>query len=165
MYGTDGDDGGWVVLGPPESIDPESGTTPGEVLAAVRQDVGGVTLRRTTDGMTGLVTVQRGDGSTVYHGSVPAALIARETGVKGDQPVRVLPFGYVAHDEAADPRSPLDAAVTVAPDGLVREIAVRWGTGASAWVYTVSYNGLGETPAPVAPADATNPLRERLRAN
>ncbi len=35
-------------------------------------------------------------------------------------------------------------------DGVVREIAVSWGT----WRYTVAYSGLGSTPAPVAPADA-----------
>jgi uncharacterized protein with GYD domain len=44
----------------------------------------------------------------------------------------------VAHDEAADPAAPLGAAVTVGADGIVREIAVTWGTGASAWTYTVT---------------------------
>jgi hypothetical protein len=39
---------------------------------------------------------------------------------------------------------------------------VRWGTGASAWTYTVTYRHLGATPAPVAPANA-RPLRDRLR--
>jgi hypothetical protein len=33
----------------------------------------------------------------------------------------VLPFGYVAHDQAADPNAPLDVAVTVDPHGLVRD--------------------------------------------
>ena len=165
MYGVDAEDGGWVILGSPESIDPGSGTTPGEILAAVRVDVGGVTLRRITDGMTGLTTAQRDDDSTVYSGSVAAGLIARETGFKEGGAIRVLPFGYVAHDEAADPNNRLDAAVTVGPDGLVDEITVSWGQGASTWVYTVAYSGLGETPAPIAPADAKNPLRERLRAN
>jgi len=73
----------------------------------------------------------------------------------------VLPFGYVAHDEAADPASLLDAAVTVGPDGVVRRIAVTWGAGDSAWAYTVTYSGLGATPALEAPANA-RPLRERL---
>jgi hypothetical protein len=48
-------------------------------------------------------------------------------------------------------------------DGIVREISVTWGTSASAWTYTVTYSGLGETAAPVAPTNA-RPLRERLRA-
>jgi hypothetical protein len=165
MYGVDAEDGGWVIFGSPESIDPDSGTTPGEILAAVRVDVGGLTLRRITDGMTGLTTAQRDDGSAVYSGAVAAGVIARETGFKEGRAIRVLPFGHVAHDEAADPGSPLDAAVTVGPDGLVREITVRWGRRTSMWVYTVSYGGLGETPAPIAPADAKNPLRDRLRAN
>ncbi|HJW36487.1 MAG TPA: hypothetical protein VJ769_07605, partial [Actinomycetes bacterium] len=40
--------------------------------------------------------------------------------------------------------------------------AVTWGTGASQWVYKVTYNGLGTTPAPTAPANA-EPLRRALR--
>jgi hypothetical protein len=70
----------------------------------------------------------------------------------------VLPFGYVAHDEASDPRAPLDVEVTVGADGVVRGIAASWGSGASAWRYTVAYSGLGATAAPAAPASA-RPLR------
>lgn len=161
MYGID--DGVWVVVGSPDSIDPGSGTTPDEYLAAVREDVGGATLRRITDGMTDRTTRQLADGATVFSGTVAAGLIARETGFKEGRSIRVLPFGYVAHDEAANPDAPLHAAITVGADGVVREIAVTWGTSASAWTYTVTYSDLGETPAPVAPADA-RPLRERLRA-
>jgi len=47
----------------------------------------------------------------------------------------------VAHDEAADPRALLDVAVTVGADGVVREIAVAWGT----WRYAVAYRDLGRT--------------------
>jgi hypothetical protein len=161
MYGID--DGDWVVLGSPDSIDPGSGTTPDEYLAAVREDVGGATLRRITDGMGDPTPHRLPDGATVYSGTVAAGLIARETGFKEGQSIRVLPFGYVAHDEAADPDAPLHAAITVGAGGAVREITVTWGTGASAWTYTVIYSGLGETPAPVAPAGA-RPLRERLGA-
>jgi hypothetical protein len=163
MYGLDLR-GGWVALGDPKNIDPDSGTTPDEYLAAVREDVGGVTLRRIVDGMTGLTTRQLGDGSTVYSGSVAAGLIARETGFKEGQALRVLPFGYVAHDEAANPAAPLHAAVTVSADGIIREIAVTWGTSASAWTYKVAYSRLGATPAPVAPKNA-RPLRDVLRAD
>jgi hypothetical protein len=163
MYGLDPEDGGWVVLGSPDSIDPGSGTTPDEYLAAVREDVGGATLRRITDGMTGLTTRRLDDGSTVYSGTVAAGLIARESGFKEGQSIRVFPFGYVAHDEAADPAAPLDAALTVGTDGVVREIAVTWGTGASRWVYKVTYRGLGSTPPPTAPAHA-KPLRRLGRA-
>jgi hypothetical protein len=162
MYGVDPEDGGWVVLGSPDSIDPDSGTTPDEYLAAVREDVGGATLRRITDGMTGPTTRRLDDGSTVYSGSVAAGLIARETGFKEGQSIRVFPFGYVAHDEAADPAAPLNAAVTVGADGIVREIAVTWGAGASRWLYKVTYSGLDATPAPTAPANA-KPLRRALR--
>jgi hypothetical protein len=162
MYGID--DGGWVELGPPESIDPDSGTTPAEYLSAVREDVGGETLRRITRAITGLAARRLEDGSIVYSGSVAAGLIARETGLKGAQPIRVLPFGFVAHDEAADLTSPLEVAVTVAADGVVRQITVDWGTRTSAWTYSVVYTGLGATPAPIAPGDAARPLRERLRS-
>jgi hypothetical protein len=149
MYGIEFD-GRWVELGSPASIDPDSGTTPDETLAAVREDVGGSTLRRFTDGMRGLTTSRQDDGSTVYSGTVPAGAVARETGFKEGQALRVLPFGYVAHDEAADPASPLHTAVTVGGDGVLRRIAVSWGT----WTYTVSYRGLGSTPPPRAPQNA-----------
>jgi hypothetical protein len=163
LYLFDPAEGGWVMAGDPSSIDPDSGTTPEEYLAAVREDVGGATLRRITDGMTGLTTRRLADGSTVYSGTVAAGLIARETSFKEGQQIRVLPFGYVAHDEAADPAAHLQAAVTVSAGGIIREITVTWGTRASAWTYTVAYSRLGATPAPVAPADA-KPLRDRLRA-
>jgi hypothetical protein len=161
MYGVDPQDGGWVVLGDPSSIDPGSGTTPADYLAAVREDVGGTTLRRISGGMTGLTTRTLADGSTVYDGKVDAGLIARETGFKEGEAIRVLPFGYVAHDEAADPAAALDATVTVGADGIVRALAVTWGGGDSTWTYVVSYGDLGATPAPEAPAHA-RPLRERV---
>jgi hypothetical protein len=161
VYGADPEAGGWVMQGKPENIDPESGTTPDEYLAAVREDVGGVTLRRITGGMTGLTKRSLDDGSAVYSGTVAAGMIVRESGFKEGQTIRVFPFGYVAHDEAADPSAPLDTAVTVGADGTVREIAVRWGSGPSTWTYTVAYSGLGATAAPIAPANA-RPLRERL---
>jgi hypothetical protein len=151
------EDSRWVNIGSPNSIDPDSGTTPDEYLAAVREDVGGATLRRITNGMTGLTTRALDDGSTVYSGAVAAGLIARESGFKEGQAIRVLPFGYVAHDQAADPANRLRTAVTVGADGIVREIAVTWGT----WTYTVTYSRLGETAAPKAPANARDLLRER----
>ncbi len=154
LYGPDAD-GSWLMLGSPSVIDPDSGTTPAEYLAAVREDVGGTTLRRFTRGMTGLTTSRLADGSSIYRGTVPAGAIARETGFKEGQHIRVLPFGYVAHDEAENPAALLDTAVTVDPDGVVREIAVSWGT----WRYTVTYTGLGATPAPEVPANA-RPLSE-----
>ena len=158
LYGLDAEDGGWVALGDPASIDPDSGTTPAEYLAAVRADIGGVTLRRLAVAMTGATITRLDDGSTVYRGQVAAGLIARETGFKGGQAIRVLPFGYVAHDEAADPSAPLDATVTVAADGTIRQIAVRWGRNTAAWIFTIMYSDLGTTPHVAAPAHA-RPLR------
>jgi hypothetical protein len=150
MYAPDPEGPGWLRLGSPSNIDPDSGTTPAEYLAAIREDVGGATLRRLTRELRGLTTGTLADGSTVYSGRVRAGQIARETGFKEGQAIRVLPFGYVVHDEAADPAGLLDTSITVAPDGIVREFLVTWGT----WRYTVSYSGLGSTPAPQAPADA-----------
>jgi hypothetical protein len=149
LYGVD-HRGEWFDMGDPSNIDPDSGTTPAEYLAAVREDVGGGTLRRFTGAMNDLSRTERDDGSVVYTGTVAAALIARETGFKQGQHIRVLPFGYVAHDEAADPDSQLQTTVTTGADGVVREIAVRWGT----WRYTVTYSELGTTSAPVAPESA-----------
>jgi hypothetical protein len=156
LYGIE--EGEWIALGSPESIDPGSGTTPDEYLAATREDVGGVTLRRITSGLTGLTRSGLADGSAVYRGTVVAGAIARESGFKEGRPIRLLPFGYVAHDEAANPAAPLGATVTVGADGVVREIAVTWGT----WTYTVTYSRLATTAAMVAPANP-RPLRERLR--
>jgi hypothetical protein len=158
MYGPAEDGSGWVELGPPSSIDPGSGTTPAEQLGAIREDVGGTTLRRIVAAMTAsgsLTTTNQSNGSTVYSGTVPAGQIARETGFKEGQATRVFPFGYVAHDEAADPASLLDTAVTVGPEGVIREIAVTWGT----WMYSVTYGDLGSTLPLVAPANAKS-LRE-----
>jgi hypothetical protein len=141
--------GGWVEFGSPEVIDPDSGTTPAEHLAAVQEDIGGKTLRRITGAMTGLTTRTLDDDSTVYGGRVAAGQIARETGFKEGQHIRVLPFGYVAHDVAADPASLLDVEVTVGDGGIVREINVIW----PAWTYTVTYSELGTTRELVAPAN------------
>jgi hypothetical protein len=158
MYGIDPEDGRWVEMGSPKSIDPDSGTTPAEYLAAVREDVGGATLRRLTGAMSGLTTTRLDDGSTVYSGSVAAGLVAGESGFKEGESIRVLPFGYVAHDEAADPAALLDTAVTVGADGIIRELVVSWGTAGSTWTYTVRYADLGSTVAPAAPKNA-RPLR------
>ena len=146
---------GWVAFGDPGSIDPDSGTTPAETLAAVREDVGGATLRRILDGVTGLTVRELGDGTTVYGGKVASRLVARETGVKDGEALRVLPFGYVANGKAANPDAQLDVAVTVDENDVVHEIAVAWGK----WTYTVAYRGLGATAAPKAPEDA-RPLSE-----
>jgi hypothetical protein len=124
LYAIDPEAGGWVVLGSPESIDPDSGTTPDEYLAAVREDVGGATLRRLTDAMTGLKAEQLDDGSTVYSGTVAAGEIARESGFKEGHAIRVLPFGYVAQGEGADPAAAVDADLTVGADGVIRNITV-----------------------------------------
>jgi hypothetical protein len=157
LYDIDPEDGAWENVGPVQSIDPDSGTTPYETLSAIREDVGGPTLERITSGMSDLTTRELADGSTVYTGSVEAGLFARETGFKEGQSIRVLPFGYVAHDEAADPSALLAAAVTVGADGVVRKIAVSWGT----WLYTVAYSELGSTSAIKAPANARSLLGER----
>ena len=155
LYGHDPAHEGWVEVGPVSSIDAGTGTTPTEQLDAIREDVGGETLRRITSGMKGLTATRLADGSTVYSGTFRAGLLAQETGFKEGQAIRVLPFGYVAHGAAADPDAPLDAKVTVGSDGLFRELAVMW---APAWTYTVTYSGLGTTPAIDAPAGAL-PLR------
>jgi hypothetical protein len=67
MYGHDPEHEGWIEVGPTSSIDPGSGTTPTEQLAAIREDVGGTTLRRMIAAMTssGLRTTDQRDGSTI----------------------------------------------------------------------------------------------------
>lgn len=158
LYGFD--QGHWVIFGDPGNIDPGSGTTPEEYVAAVREDVGGMTLRRIAGRVTGLTVSRPGNGSTVYQGKIAAGVIARETGFKEGEAIRVLPFGYVAHDEAANASALLDVAVTVGADGVVRQISVSWGT----WDYTVTYGSLGSAPALEAPKNARDLVKERLRA-
>ena len=70
----------------------------------------GATMQRLTDEMTDLTTSQAEDGSTIYNGKVPAGSVARESGVKKGESIRVLPFGNVAHDEAANPENLIDTA-------------------------------------------------------
>ena len=74
----------------------------------------------------------------MYRGKIAAGAIARETGFKEGEANRVLPFGYVAHDERANASALLDVAVTVGADGVVGQISVSWGT----WDYTVAYGRL-----------------------
>jgi len=158
LYGFE--EGHWVIFGDPANIDPGSGTTPDEYVAAVREDVGGMTLRRIAGRVTGLTVTRPGNGSTVYQGKIAAGVIARETGFKDGEAIRVLPFGYVAHDEAANGSALLDVAVTVGADGVVRQISVSWGT----WDYTVTYGSLGSASALAAPKNARDLVKERLRA-
>jgi hypothetical protein len=72
---------------------------------------------------------------------------------------RMLPFGFLAHGAAADPASQLEASVTVGGDGIVRELAITWGT----WSYTVAYSALGSTAALAAPENARS-LEQLKRA-
>lgn len=163
LYGHDPADGRWVELGDVDSIDPDSGTTPDEYLAVMRADVRGDTLERISAGMTDLATQQLDDGSTVYTGMVAAGLVAPESGFKEGEHIRVFPFGYVAHDEAADPDEPLKVSITAGADGLIRELAVAWGGGGSAWTYTVIYSDLGAT-TPIVPPENAEPFRPRTTA-
>ncbi|HKA84515.1 MAG TPA: hypothetical protein VKD21_11660 [Acidimicrobiales bacterium] len=151
LYGPDPEsEGGWFELGSPANIDPDSGTTPDEYLAAVRADAGGDTFRRITGAMTGLATSPGDDGSVVYSGTVPAGVLAPETGTKDGEPIRVLPYGYVAHDDASRPDAPVVVRITVGADEAIQEIHATWG-GASSWSYRISFSDLGSTPAPTVP--------------
>ena len=87
--------------------------------------------------------------------AVPAGIIAPEAGTKEGVPIRVLPYGYVAHDDAANPDTPVVVRITVGADGTIEELHATWG-GASSWSYRLSFSDLGSTPAPIAPA---NPRR------
>jgi hypothetical protein len=154
LYGPDLEtEDGWIDLGDPANIDPESGTTPDEYLATVRADVGGDTFRRITGAMADLTTVPGAGGATVYQGTVPAGVLAPETGTKEGQQIRVLPYGYVAHDDAEDPAAPVAISITVRAEGTIAEIHASWG-GASSWSYRLTISDLGSTPAPTAPENA-----------
>jgi hypothetical protein len=161
LYGPDPETpDGWFELGSPASIDPDSGTTPDEYLATVRADAGGDTVRRITGAMTGLTTSPGDDGSVVYRGTVPASVLAPETGTKEGVPIRVLPYGYVAHDDADNPDAPIEVRITVRADDTIGEIHASWG-GGSSWSYRLRFSDLGSTPAPTAPANARSLCVER----
>ena len=74
--------GAWGELGSPDSIDPGSGTTPDDYLKRSRADVGGVTLRRITESMTGLSTARTETVARSTPAPVPAGVLAPETGLK-----------------------------------------------------------------------------------
>ena len=151
LYGPDPErEGGWFELGSPANIDPDSGTTPDEYLAAVRADAGGDTFRLITGAMTDLATSPGDNGSVVYSGTVPAEVLAPETGTKDGELIRVLPYGYVAHDDASHPEAPVEVRITVGADEAIQEIHATWG-GASSWSYRLSFSDLGSTPAPTVP--------------
>ena len=152
LYTADADDDGWVVLGAPEKITGDAPTTRDDI-AAVRDDIGGANLRRMIDGLTDLTTTKLKDGSTVYRGTLPGSRASRDDAKR----TSVLPFDYEAEGETADPSAPLDVAITVGPDGLVREDVVQWGTGGSVWTYAVTYTRLGKTSALPAPTNARLP--------
>jgi hypothetical protein len=158
MYSPDPETpGGWSEMGPPSSIDPGSGTTPDQYLEAVEADAGGDTLRRVTEAMTDLTTSSGDGGSTVYQGHVPAQVLAPETGTKDGAPIRVLPYGYVAHDDASDPSAPITVTITVGADDTIESLVASWG-GASSWTYRLTFSQLGSAPALTAPENP-RPLR------
>jgi hypothetical protein len=101
--------------------------------------------------MTGTETRELEDGSTVYSGTLAAGKIARESGFKEGYAIRGFPSGC-RPQRAADPSAPLDTAVTVGPDRIVRVVVVT--SGKPAWRYDVAYSHLGDTPAPTAPPNA-----------
>ena len=78
--------------------------------------------------------------------------MARETGVKEGETLRVLPFGNVAHDDAANPNALIDISISVRPDGTIGEIHATWG-GESSWSYRLTYSDLGSTAPLEKPAN------------
>jgi hypothetical protein len=142
---------GWTAFGSPHVIDSGNGTTSAEYLAAVRNNVGGDTLKRITGAMTNPTTRQLADGSTVYSGPVKADEVTVATGPDNNGiETRVLPFGFVAHGGVAEPGSPLETSVTVGADGVIRGLSITWGP----WAYTVGYSDLGSTRALDVPKKA-----------
>jgi hypothetical protein len=129
----------------------------------VREDASGETLRRITAAMTDLTTHVTGivDSSTIYQGHVPAGTLARETGTKEGQTIRVLPYGYVAHDNASEPSSPIAVTITVGSDDTIRAVTATWG-GVSSWTYQLTFDDLGSAPELAAPTNARPLLDCRL---
>ena len=75
--------------------------------------------------------------------------------MKEGESIRVLPFGNVAHDDAANPETLIDISISVTADGTIGEIHATWGSESS-WSYRLIYSDLGSTaplekPTNVAP--------------
>ncbi|HJQ90460.1 MAG TPA: hypothetical protein VJ950_02035 [Acidimicrobiia bacterium] len=70
----------------------------------------------------------------------------------------MLPFGNVAHDDAANPASLIDISLSVRPDGTIGEIHAIWG-GGSSWSYRLIYSDLGSTAPLEKPAKVQSCLR------
>jgi hypothetical protein len=102
--------------------------------------------------MTDLTTSQTEDGSTIYLGKVPAGAVARESGLKEGESVRVLPYGNVAHDAASNPYSLIDISIIVGADGTISELQATWG-GVSSWSYRLTFSDLGSTAPLEKPAN------------
>jgi hypothetical protein len=92
---------------------------------------------------------------------VPAGSLARESAVKEGEVIRVLPYGYVAHDDAGNPSSLIDISITVGGDGTIDEIHATWG-GGSSWSYLLSFRDLGTTAPIEEPAIIESCLRCRM---
>ena len=73
----------------------------------------------------------------------------------------MLPFGNVAHDDAADPASLIDIGISLRPEGTIGEIHATWG-GESSWSYRLTYSDLGSTAALEKPAKVQPCLRRSL---
>jgi hypothetical protein len=112
-------------------------------IAPALNGIAGNTFRHIVGGIQDLQIRHGQDGTTVFSGRESARLLTSDP--RTGERIRVLPFGFVAHGEAADPNALLRIAVTVGSDHLIQRIAVAWGAGASAWSYTVTYANLGNT--------------------
>ena len=64
----------------------------------------------------------------------------------------MLPFGNVAHGDAANPNALIDISISVRPDGTIGEIHATWG-GDSSWSYRLIYRDLGSTAPLEKPAN------------
>jgi len=138
-------DGGWTIV----NKDGLSSYMVQRYVGPALKGMSSSTFRRIVGGIHDLRIQHGQDGTTIYSGREAAAVITSDphTGER----IRVLPFGFVAHGAAANPASILDISLTVGSDGIIQRIVATWGTGASAWGFTVEYAHLGATPAITAP--------------
>ncbi len=154
MYGHDPEaPGEWVELRISRQHRPRHRNDAGRLPVRGHEDAGGETLRRITSAMTDLTTSAGADGSTIYQGHVPAGDLARETGTKDGQTLRVLPYGYVAHDQASNPSSMIAVSITVGADETIQVISATWG-GVSDWTYNLRFDDLGSASELAAPVNA-----------
>ena len=158
-------DGGWVVLGRPENVDSGTGTTAAEHVEAVREDIGGATLRRLD---------RRGDDGADDESArrrldrLPRHPRPRDSRPSRPGPRKASRSGCSHSATWPRTRRPTLAGLSTSrsrsvPTASSVRTSSSGGPAAPCGPTRSRYSGLGSTSAPLAPARPRGLLKERFR--